>query len=97
MPRDVFGGIGRLDRRLNATVSDINHNSRRADKAGFPLPQGFSFDTRDEHKTLRVNSVENIRWPFFLLIFSESLSLAFFPNFVAQFYDPSYGLSPALS
>jgi MFS family permease len=37
--------------------------------------------------------VESIRWPFFLLIFAESLSLAFFPNFVSQFYDPSYGLS----
>ncbi len=92
MPRDVFGGIGRLDRRLNATVSDINSNARRAEKAAAPLPQGFSFDTRDERTTLRVNSVESIRWPFFLLIFAESLSLAFFPNFVAQFYDPSYGL-----
>jgi len=94
MPRDVFGGIGRLDRRLNATISDINRSARRAHTAGVPLPHGFSFDTRNEHTTLRVNSVENIRWPFFLLIFSESLSLAFFPNFVAQFYDPSYGLSP---
>jgi MFS family permease len=92
MPRDVFGGIGRLDRRLNATVAGLNSSARREDKAGIPLPQGFSFDTRDERMTLRVNSVESIRWPFFLLIFSESLSLAFFPNFVAQFYDPAYGL-----
>ena len=92
MPRDVFGGIGRLDRRFNATVSELNSAARRDDKAGVTLPQGFSFDTGDEHMTLRVNSVESIRWPFFLLIFSESLSLAFFPNFVAQFYDPSYGL-----
>ena len=92
MPRDVFGGIGRLDRRFNATVAKLNSSARREDKAGIPLPQGFSFDTRDERMTLRVNSVESIRWPFFLLIFSESLSLAFFPNFVAQFYDPSYGL-----
>jgi MFS family permease len=50
------------------------------------------FDIQDEHRALRINSVENIRWPFFLLIFSESLSLAFFPNFVAEFYDPYYGL-----
>ncbi len=93
LPRDVFGGIGRLDRRLNATVADLNSNARRAQAAGSPLPPGFSFDTRDDRPTLRVNSVENIRWPFFLLIFAESLSLAFFPNFVAQFYHPSYGLS----
>jgi MFS family permease len=92
MPRDIFGGIGRLDRRLNAAVSDINSNARRAEKAAAPLPQVFSFDTRDERTTLRVNSVESIRWPFFLLIFAESLSLAFFPNFVAQFYDPSYSI-----
>ena len=57
-----------------------------------PSPEGFSFDTGDERVTLRVNSVESIRWPFFLLIFSESLSLSFFPNFVAEFYDPAYGL-----
>jgi MFS family permease/HAMP domain-containing protein len=92
MPRDVFGGIGRLDRRLNAVVSELNAAARREDKAGTPPPQGFSFDIRNAHKALRINSVESIRWPFFLLIFAESLSLAFFPNFVAQFYDPSYGL-----
>jgi MFS family permease len=91
MPRDVFGGIGRLDRRLNDTVAGINTRARSADIAS--LPQGFAFDLRDEHSTIRINSVESIRWPFFLLIFSESLSLAFFPNFVSQFHDPSYGLS----
>jgi hypothetical protein len=92
LPRDFFGGIGRLDRRLNAAVAELNSEARREDKAGTPLPQGFSFDSGDERMTHRVNSVESIRWPFFLLIFAESLSLAFFPNFVAQFYDPSYGL-----
>jgi len=91
MPRDVFGGVGRLERRLNDTVSKINSSARNADNTS--LPPGFVFDTRDDRPTLRINSVETIRWPFFLLIFSESLSLAFFPNFVAQFHDPSYGLS----
>jgi MFS family permease len=93
LPRDVFAGIGRLERRLNAAVSELNSNARRLEKAGTPLPPGFSFDIRNERTALRVNAVESIRWPFFLLIFAESLSLAFFPNFVAQFYDPSYGLS----
>jgi MFS family permease len=90
--RDFFGGIGRLNRRLNATVADINSRARRWQSAGKPLPDGLAFDTRDQRKTLRIHSVENIRWPFFLLIFSESLSLSFFPIFVGQFYDPSYGL-----
>ncbi len=45
---------------------------------------------------MRVNAIENIRWPFFLLIFAESLSLSFFPIFVGQFYDPSFGLPPQL-
>jgi MFS family permease len=92
LPRDYFGGIGRLDHRLNAAILEVNSNARRQHKAGAPLPPGFSFDTGDERRTLRVNSIENIRWPFFLLIFAESLSLAFFPIFVAQFYDPSQGL-----
>src|SRR5262245_34522884 len=90
--RDFFGGIGRLNRRLNAIVTEINSRARSLKAAGAPLPQGFAFDTGDERQTLRINSVENIRWPFFLLIFSESLSLSFFPIFVGQFYDSSFGL-----
>lgn len=92
LPHDYFGGIGRLDRRLNAIVSQINRSAQREEKSGARLPPGFSFDTRNEWMVIHVNSVESIRWPFFLLIFAESLSLAFFPNFVAQFYDPAYGL-----
>ena len=90
--RDFFGGIGRLNRPLNAAVAEINSRVRSLTMSGRPPPAGFAFDTRDERETLRVNSVENIRWPFFLLIFSESLSLSFFPIFVGQFYDPSFGL-----
>ena len=41
LPRDFFGGIGRLDRRLNATVAELNSEARREDKAGTPLPQDF--------------------------------------------------------
>ena len=41
---------------------------------------------------MRASAIENIRWSFFLLIFAESLSLSFFPIFVAQFYDPAFGL-----
>lgn len=92
LPRDYFGGIGRLDSRLNATVFELNRTAERNQNAGAPPPPAFSFDTQNARTMIHVNSVESIRWPFFLLIFAESLSLAFFPNFVAQFYDPAYGL-----
>lgn len=92
LPRDFFGGIGRLNRSINATLSDLNGRARRTHAAGGSMPEGFSFNMRDERRSLRINSMENIRWPFFLLIFAESLSLSFFPNFVAQFYDLSYGV-----
>ena len=96
LPRDVFGGIGRLSRRINAVVAGLNSRARERERSGEPLPAGFRFDTTDERRTLRVNAIENIRWPFFLLIFAESLSLSFFPIFVGQFYDPSFGLPPQL-
>ena len=94
MPRDVFGGIGRLSPRINAVVAALNSRARERERAGEPLPAGFRFDTPDERRTLQVNAIENIRWPFFLLIFAESLSLSFFPIFVGQFYDPAFGLPP---
>ncbi len=96
LPRDVFGGIGRLSRRINTVVAGLNSRARERERSGEPLPAGFRFDTTDERRTLRVNAIENIRWPFFLLIFAESLSLSFFPIFVGQFYDPSFGLPPQL-
>src|SRR5262249_29395238 len=92
LARDFFGGIGRLSRSINAAVAELNSRARRAQIAGTPLPPGFSFDLRDERTTIWTSSVENIRWPFFLLIFSESMSLSFFPIFVGQLYDPAIGL-----
>jgi MFS family permease len=94
LPRDVFGGIGRLSVRMNAIVGGLNSAARARAGAGKPIPMGFQFDLSDERRTVLVNAIENIRWPFFLLIFAESLSLSFFPIFVGQFYDPSFGLPP---
>ena len=56
------------------------------------MPPGLSFDLSGERSSVRASAIENIRWSFFLLIFAESLSLSFFPIFVAQFYDPAFGL-----
>jgi predicted MFS family arabinose efflux permease len=90
LARDFFGGIGRLNARLNAIVAELNARGRQA--AGAEMPPGFSFDLAGEGGTVHVSAIESIRWSFFLLIFAESLSLSFFPIFVAQFYDPAFGL-----
>jgi len=89
--RDFFGGIGRLNARINSVVTELNDRARREQHAGRQLPNDFLFDLGSERRTLHVNPLDNIRWPFFLLIFAESLSLSFFPIFVGQFYDPSLG------
>ena len=92
LARDLFGGIGRLNRSINATVAELNTRARGRFADGAQMPPGFSFDLAGERGTVRAIAVENIRWSFFLLIFAESLSLSFFPIFVAQFYDPAFGL-----
>jgi MFS family permease len=92
LPRDLFGGIGRLNRAFNAVVSELTGRARDNERAGRPLPEGFRFNTSGAPATVRINAIENIRWPFFLMIFAESLSLSFFPIFVAQFHDPIYRL-----
>jgi predicted MFS family arabinose efflux permease/HAMP domain-containing protein len=92
LARDFFGGIGRLNGRINAIVSELNARARRRQAAGATMPPGLSFDLSGERSSVRASAIENIRWSFFLLIFAESLSLSFFPIFVAQFYDPAFGL-----
>ena len=92
LPRDYFGGIGRLNSGVNAIIYTVNIRACGVLNAGGKTPDGLTFDQATERAVLPVNSVENIRWPFFLLIFSESLSLAFFPVFVGNFFDPSTGI-----
>ena len=92
LARDFFGGIGRLNGHVNAVVAELNARARRRQAAATEMPSGFSFNLTGERSTVRAIAIENIRWSFFLLIFAESLSLSFFPIFVAQFYDPAFGL-----
>jgi MFS family permease/HAMP domain-containing protein len=92
LPRDFFGGIGELNRRINRIVGDLNAASERLRSRGQPAPGGFMFHDRGESHVLSVSAIDHIQWPFFLLIFADSLSLSFFPLFVGQFYDPSLGL-----
>jgi MFS family permease len=96
LPRDFFGGIGRLNRAINSSLEAINKAARARQAAGRELPAGDSFDLPNTRQVLRINAVENIGWPFFLLIFSESLSLSFFPIFVSQFVDPNSSISQSI-
>ncbi|MCA3357817.1 MAG: MFS transporter [Roseomonas sp.] len=96
LPRDFFGGIGQLNRAINNSLEAINKAARLRQAAGRELPAGDSFDLPNTRQVLRINAVENIGWPFFLLIFSESLSLSFFPIFVSQFVDSNSSISHSI-
>ena len=96
LPRDFFGGIGRLNRAINTSLDAINERARALHAAGKKVLAGNLFDVNNARQVLRVNAVENIGWPFFLLIFSESLSLSFFPIFVSQFVDPDSSVSQSI-
>ena len=92
LPRDFIGGIGRVNSHINAIVGELNRRADHLRQAGKKLPEGFSFHAPRERKTLAVSDVDIIRWPFFLMIFADALSLSFFPVYVSQFYDPSFPL-----
>lgn len=92
LPHDSLGGVGSLNRHLNQVVAELN---RRYQHAAIPTA-GLVFHRAGERLQLAVAALDYIRWPFFLLIFSDSLSLSFFPVYAGQFYQPDLGLSPQL-
>jgi predicted MFS family arabinose efflux permease/HAMP domain-containing protein len=104
LPFDRLGGIGQLSARFNEIVAILNRRyqdlQRGAAAAGAAWSErlaqqlsAFRFHAPGEHRTLHASAVDHIRWPFFLLIFADSLSLSFFPVFVGQFYSPDMLLS----
>lgn len=46
-----------------------------------------------EETATKSGGVDYIRWPFFLLIASDSMTLSFFPLYVDQLYTPIWGMS----
>ena len=70
--------LGFLTRQLNRRMQEISTRSNT------PIESGVASG---------LQPVNFIRWPFFLLVFSESLSLSFFPIFVGQFYSPDWSVS----
>jgi MFS family permease len=89
---DFIGSVGRLNRSINNIIARVNQQARAANNAALELPKSCLFDLAATHSYIRLESVELIRWPFFLVIFSESLSLSFFPTFVGHFHDTLFGL-----
>lgn len=92
LPRDLFGGVGRLNLRINRIVAELNDRAARLLEAGKELPKYLVFHVGGKRSTVLVDSVDYIRWPLFLVIFADSLSLSFFPFYVGTFYHASMGL-----
>jgi MFS family permease/HAMP domain-containing protein len=93
LPTDYFGGIGKLNRPFNRLIERLNAQAASL-KSAVP---GLTFHAPGQRPTLFSGMVDFIRWPFFLLIFADSLSLSFFPMFVEGFYSPAYGLSKSVA
>ncbi len=107
LPHDHLGGIGQLSAHFNRIVSEINGRCQRlfdaADGAGAGLSErvrarlaAYCLHGAGERATLYASALAHIRWPFFLLIFADSLSLSFFPVYVGQFYSPDMGISKSV-
>jgi predicted MFS family arabinose efflux permease len=104
VPFSRQGGTGQAGSRLNQVVSRINVRYRTLQELAAAAGNGasgqiaaslsaFRFDVHGERQNLDAAVIDHIRWPFFLLVFADSLSLSFFPVFVGQFYSPSMPFS----
>lgn len=101
LPYDKLAGIGQLSAQFNAIVASINKRVHTLQEAGKDTHvtdklAGYVFHRSGERPTLFTSTVDYIRWPFFLLIFADSLSLSFFPIFIGEFYEPEMGISKNL-
>ncbi|KQW89118.1 hypothetical protein ASC94_21915 [Massilia sp. Root418] len=91
LPFDRLGGVGQLSAHFNHVVAVLNQRYHAlADGAAAAR---FRFHAPGQRSTLYAAALDHIRWPFFLLIFADSLSLSFFPVYVGQFYEPGMGLA----
>ena len=95
LPFDRLGGIGQLSAHFNQVVAALNqrYHALAARAGAAAVPARFRFHAPGQRRTLYAAALDHIRWPFFLLIFADSLSLSFFPVYVGQFYDPGMGVS----
>jgi predicted MFS family arabinose efflux permease len=101
LPFDRLGGVSQLSVHFNQIVAAVNQRYQDwLRRSAGARPQGalagYVFHAPGQRPLLFSSALDHIRWPFFLLIFADSLSLSFFPVFVGQFYTPAMGLSKNL-
>lgn len=96
LPADRLGGIGQLNAHFNRIVAEINARCQRLPAAARASLAALKLHAPGTRQTLHASALAHIRWPFFLLIFADSLSLSFFPVYVGQFYAPDMGLSKSV-
>lgn len=96
LPPDRLGGIGQLNAHFNRIVAEINVRCQRLPAAARASLAKLTLHEPGARQTLHASALAHIRWPFFLLIFADSLSLSFFPVYVGQFYAPDMGLSKSV-
>lgn len=85
----------RLRERLERLPRDIGKQA--AELAAWKRVENhYKFGSLEQPRTFSINLLIYIRPALFLLIFSESLSLSFFPLFVQKFYEPISGISREL-
>lgn len=108
LPFDQLGGIFQLSARFNQIVAAINQRYRALENLAAGGGEAalaqvrqrlahYRFHAPGQHTVLHAAALDHIRWPFFLLVFADSLSLSFFPMFVGQFYTPGMGISRTLA
>ncbi|WP_410497863.1 MFS transporter [Chitinibacter sp. S2-10] len=90
LPSGHFGGLGGVYSRLNALL-ETRAASDRAQNEMLGEPENGKASWISSE--LYHSALDYIRWPFFLLVFADSLSLSFFPVYAEQFFDPALGLS----
>ena len=76
--------VGMLGQKLNQLMANLRN---RVTGAG---------DKTDKTRVLKSSGLNFVRPPLFLLVFSESMSLSFFPIYVESMYEPIAGLSKSM-
>lgn len=83
--------VGRLSTAINGVILRLNHLYQKLRPGAFI--NGLQFTHPNNIQSHFTERVMYIRPPLFLLIFSESMSLAFFPMYVESLYEPVAGIS----
>ncbi|WP_417594935.1 MFS transporter [Oceanospirillum sp.] len=82
--------LSHLGNRVAAAMGSMTTRLRSvALGSGYQLPEG-------EPRRVGLARLSFVRPPLFLVIFSESMSLSFFPAYVNALYEPIAGLSPTM-